>query len=166
MAGVVDGLADFRDPTCNSSGSLVVYDHDGPNCLLPVLEKSRFYLRWIYAVTPIAGYELHIQTPTQRHGVPQSRKLPGLERQHFVARRESIDDARFPGPGARTGKNHHGVGGLKDRVTAVQNFLSKPAKIGTAVIDDCPIHRAQNAIRHIGRTGNLQEVTPRTVAHE
>jgi hypothetical protein len=143
-----------------------MYDHDRPDCMHSVFDEACLHLYRIHAMTPVAGYELHVQTPAPPHGLPQSSKVPGLERQDFVPWRERIDDARFPGPSAGTRKHQHGIGGLKDCATAVQNVLSELRELGTTVINDRPIHGAQNAIRNIGGTWDLQEMSAGAVFHD
>src|ERR1017187_353812 len=110
------------------------------------------------AVTPVTGHELHVQPPAPCHGLPQSREVTGFKREDSVSWRDRIDDTRFPGPGAGGGKHHHGLGGLKNRSTAVQNRLCESRKLRTAMIDDGAIHGSENAVRNIGGAWDLQEM--------
>ena len=52
-----------------------------------------------------------------------------------------------------------GLLGLEDRLHAVEHFLAQLGEFRPAVIDGRRVHRAQHAVGHVRRTGDLQEVT-------
>src|SRR5205085_4184985 len=76
----------------------------------------------------------------------------------LVARRKRIDDRRFPGAGARGGKNDHRAAGPEHFLAAVEYRLGKLGECRTAMVDDRHIHGAEHAVRHRARSRNLQKM--------
>ena len=95
-----------------------------------------------------------------RHVLPLRRELAGLDHQHAVARRQRIDQRRFPGAGAGRGVDDDRIGGLENGLDAVEAALGELGEFGTAVVDDRRIHRAEHAVGQRRRPWDLQEVTP------
>src|SRR5229473_1477082 len=50
--------------------------------------------------SPVAGYVLDRDAQSLRELLPEGGEMPGLEGEHAIARRERVDERRFPGAGA------------------------------------------------------------------
>ena len=75
-----------------------------------------------------------------------------------IAGAQGVRKRRFPGAGAGGRVDHHGMPGLEDLLDALQNPQAQHAELRAAVVDGRIAHRAQDAVGHRGRTGDLQEV--------
>jgi hypothetical protein len=84
--------------------------------------------------------------------------MPGLEHQHPVACRQGVDQGRFPGAGTGGGVDHHVVVGLEDGLDLGQDLAAKRAEFRPAMVDGGVVDGPENAIRHVGRPGDLQEM--------
>ena len=71
------------------------------------------------------------------------------------------DASHAPLPDA--GKITTGPDGLEDGFRPVEHLAAERRELGAAMIDRRLRHRAQHAIGHVGRTGNLQEVAAGSV---
>ena len=160
MAGIVHGHANVGDAIGDAGGSFVVNDSDSADRVLTVLDQPRFQLAGIDPVAPIAGYELHIQVESLRHGLPQGGELPGLIHQHLVCGRERIDEARLPGAGARRGEDCNRIRRLEDRPASLQDLSREPGELGAAMVNRGPRDGAENAVRNIGGTGICRKCRP------
>src|SRR5665213_1944061 len=83
----------------------------------------------------------------------------------MIARRQRVDDRRFPGAGARRGKDDHRAGGLEDLLAAVEHRPGERGELRAAVVDDWHVHGAKHAIWHRARTGNLQKMSSLMLGH-
>ena len=98
-----------------------------------------------------------------RHSVA---KWPVSTISTMIARRQRIDDRRFPGAGARRGKDDDRAGGLEDLLAALEYRLGKLGEFGAAMVDDRHVHGAEHAIRHRARAGNLQKMASLMLGHD
>ena len=80
---------------------------------------------------------------------------------HTVTRRACIHQGRFAGSGARRRIDDHWAACLEDRAYAFQDFFAQFREFGTSVVDDRMVHSPENAIRRVGRTGDLKKVATR-----
>src|SRR5207248_10013412 len=75
-----------------------------------------------------------------------------------------------PCPGPSRVADHDRSGALENRLDAVENPFCEPLEFRAAMVDDCPIHRAQDAIGDRRRSGNLQKMPAgnagRVLSHE
>src|SRR5207302_1742091 len=121
----------------------------------PLLDRFR-----IGAVAPVSGDEFNVEAELARHLLPQRSEMTGLVHEHAIGRRERIDQRRLPGARARGGIDDHlGARGLEYALHVRERLLAERAELGTAVVDGRQIDRAQHAIGHVRRPGDLQEVT-------
>ena len=117
-------------------------------------------------MAPVARNEIDLNAPARRHLLPQRGEVAGLDHQHLVARRQRIDDRRFPGAGARRRKDDDRPGGLEDLLATLEHRLAELGELRAAMVDDRHIHGAEHAIRHRARTGNLQKMASLMRCHE
>ena len=93
------------------------------------------------------------------HLLPQRREVAGLGHQHAIARRQRVDERRFPRAGARGRVDDDGAVGLEHLLHPGEHRLAQrrrtpgPRWSIVGVVD-----RAQHAVGHVGRPGNLQEM--------
>ena len=66
---------------------------------------------------PVARQQLDFSPSRFAILLPERRELAGLEHQHAVARRQRVDERRFPGAGARRGIDHDRLRRLEDRAS-------------------------------------------------
>ncbi len=92
------------------------------------------------------------------HLLPQRGEVAGLPHQHQVAGRQRVHQSRFPRAGARRRIDDHRLFGLENLAHAAKHLLGQRVELGSAVIDRRIIHRPQDAVRDVGRPGNLQEM--------
>ena len=93
-----------------------------------------------------------------RHLLPQRGEPAGAAHQHGVAGRQRVGQRRLPRAGAGGGIDHHRPAGLEDRRAGWPAAPSHAAEIGAAMVDGRVVDRAQHAVRHVGRAGDLQEM--------
>src|SRR5258708_38227167 len=74
-------------------------------------------------------------------------------------------DGRFPGAGARRGKNDDRSGCLEDFLAALEYPLGELGEFGAAMVDDRHVHGAEHAIRHRARARNLQKMASLVLGH-
>ena len=110
------------------------------------------------AMAPIAGQEFDGEAQPLGELVPQRREVTGLGHQHAVARRQRVDERRLPRAGSRRRIDDDRAVGLEHLLHAGEDRLAERRELGAAMIDRRGVDRAQHAIRHVGRPGNLQEV--------
>ena len=100
MGYVINGPAYVGNPAGSSSGRLAVHNHDSFNFAFPVGRETSVHLLGGYTVSPVAGYEVNLQTQLLCHGLPEDGKLTRFEHQYFVTRRECVHDRGFPSSGS------------------------------------------------------------------
>jgi len=103
--------------------------------------------------------------PARRHLPPQRGEMAGLDHQDLIARRQRIDDRRFPGAGARRGKNDDRSGGFEDFLATIEYGLAEFGEFGAAMVNDRHVHGPQHAVRHRAWAGNLQEMASLMLCH-
>ena len=104
--------------------------------------------------------ELDLEAELRRHLLPQGREVAGLGHQHAIAGRKRVDQRRFPGAGAGSRVDHDlALRRLEDALHAGEHRLAEIGEFRAAMIHRRQVDRAQHAIRDVGRTRDLQEVT-------
>src|SRR5439155_463501 len=162
----IDRLAYRADAGCDSGRSLVVHDAHGLDPLLAIFLELGLDRNRIDAAAPVGGDEVDREAELRRHLVPQRSEMPGLEHEHAVARRERVDERRLPGAGARGGIDHDGRPGLEHGLEPFEDLQPHGAELGAAMIHRGAVDRAQNAVGHVGRPGDLQEMASAPVGHD
>ena len=118
------------------------------------------------AVPPVAGNESTCSpsfTAMSRHSMAN---WPVSTISTRVAGRERVDERRFPRAGARARIHDDGAAGLKDALQALDRLTAERGERGSAMIDGRLRDGAQHAVRHVGRTRNLEEVSTAFHANE
>src|ERR1700724_3139293 len=100
MPGAVHRRAYQRDLTGAPGGRLVLDDGDRLDLVPGVRGQLLVDLARPYALAPVTGDDVHIQTQLPGHLRPQGGEMPGVEGQHAVARRQRVDERGLPGTGA------------------------------------------------------------------
>ena len=118
------------------------------------------------AVAPVAGHEVDDELQPLGELLPQRRELAGLGHQHAIAGRQRVDQRRFPRAGAARGIDDDVLFGLEHLLHAGEHGLAELAELGAAMVDRRMVDRAQHAVGHVGRPGNLQEVATGGMAVE
>ena len=83
----------------------------------------------------------------------------------MVARRQRIDQRRFPGAGAGGRIDYDVALGLENPLHAGQAFLAKFGEFGSAMIHGRAIHGAEHPVRDVGRPGDLQKMATAAKSH-
>src|SRR5580700_2951261 len=160
MAGGVDRLADRFNGRKTSGRGLVVQHANRLDLVGLVLAQVLFDRGSVGAGAPIALDELGLEPELFRHDLPKRRELAGLDHQHAVAGRQRIDQSGFPRAGAGRGVDDDRIGGLENRLDAVEAAFRQLGEFRPAVVDDRGVHRAEHAVGQRRRARNLQEMTP------
>src|ERR1700693_915003 len=115
MARAIHGVSNFGDAACDAGGGFTVNYHHGFETMIFVVRQTRFNIGRHCATAPVAVEVFHLDTEIFSYLAPEPREVAGLEHQYAVARRECVDESRFPsaGPGARV--NYNVTFRLKDR---------------------------------------------------
>ena len=121
--------------------------------------EPRVEIRLGCAATPVAGHVVDLQAESFGHLSPHQREVAGLENQHAVAGRQRVHQRGFGGAGAGRRKHDHRAAGLEHHAKPFEDIGGQLRELGTAVIDDRLIHRAQDAIGNVGGAGDLKEVS-------
>src|SRR5579872_4013263 len=133
MIGAIERFADIEWMGDAAGRSLIVDDQHGLDFVGTIGGELRLDRRDIGAAPPIGG-------------------------QHLVARRQRIDDGRFPGAGARRGKNDHRLFGAENTLKAGKDGIAEFGEFRTAMVQRRHIHGPQDAVRYIGRAWNLKKM--------
>ena len=160
MTGCVDRLAHAGDVGECAGRGFVVQHADGLDLFVLVGAQALLDFVWIDAVPPVSLDDLRLETELLRHLLPEQAELSGLDRQHFVARRQRVGQRCFPRAGAGRGEDDHRMVGLEDGLDAFERLLRHLGEFGTAMVDHRLVDRAQDAIRHRRRAGNMQRMAP------
>ena len=86
--------------------------------------------------------------------------MASFHHQHGIARRQGVDQRGFPGAGPRSRIDEYVAAGLEHILQAFEHTAAERAEFGSAMVDDRPRHRPQNAVGNRGGTRYLQEVAP------
>ena len=127
--------------------------------------KRRSISRRIDAVPPVARDKLDEQPQLSAIAVHSAANWPVSAISTLSPGDSVLTIAASQAPVPEAGKIDHRTGGLENRLHARQDSLAQRRKFGSAMIDGRHVDGAQNAIRHIGRTGDLQEVTAASECH-
>ena len=119
----------------------------------PVLDGLR-----VDTAAPVGLEKLGLDPKLVRHFLPQGGKMAGLDHQHALALVDQVGKRRFPGAGARRRIDDHRRVGLENRFHAVEAFPAELGKGRAAMVDGRMIHRPQDSVRNICRSGDLQEM--------
>src|SRR2546428_8145900 len=92
-------------------------------------------------------------------------ELPDVKRKHAVVGVQGVDNGGLPSAGAGAGKQHDLTGtSLEDLGEPGGDFRDQSRKLRPTMVGNRPIHRAYDALGHIGRPWDLQEITTRHVS--
>ena len=123
----------------------------GAEDLLNLLRRS--------ALAPLDVDRLHVESQPLHHVDPEVAELAVAERQNLVAGRESIAQGCFPAAGSAGGEDERlPVFGLEDLAQLGEEPERQLGEDRGAVILHRDVHRAQDPIGRIGRTGDEKMV--------
>ena len=165
----IDRAAHRSDVGGDARGRFVVHDADRFQSVLLVGTKTLLDQIGLHAAAPAVGHaggridarhaqELRLQPEPQRHLLPQGGKVAGLEHQHRITRTHRVGERRLPRASARGRVDHHRVLGLEHLAQPRDHFEPEGPELRAPMIDRRQAHRAQDAIGHRARPGDLQEV--------
>ena len=130
-----------------------------------ILAQPGFERGRVGGVAPIVGQGLDLEPERLAAHAPIQRKIAGLDDQHLVAGREQVDECGFPGAVTGGGIAEDGLLGLEDPLQAGEAFFGNGLELRAGEIDRPAVHRPQNAVRDIGRTGILKKMQSATDGH-
>ncbi len=165
MAGAIDGLAQAGDAAGNAGRGLVVHHHHRLDAMIAVGGELGFERGGIDAMAPVARHEIDLEPVPLGHHLPQIGEMPGLERQHAVARRQRVENGRFPRPGARRGIHQHRARAAQQAFEPGDHVAGERRELRSAVVDDGMVDGPEDAVRNVGWTGNLQEMSAAAGGH-
>ena len=165
VTGGVDRLADIPDPGGRSGRGLVVHHTDRLDLVGLVLGQALLDHFGRHTPPPIPWDQFRLQADPLGQLDPQGGELTGFHHQHFVAGRQGVDQCGFPGAGAGAGEDDHRLLGLEDRLDLGQRVLRERLEFRAAMIDGRPLDRAQYPTRHVGGSGDLQEMGSGEMGH-
>ena len=161
----IERAAHGRDIAGDPGRGLVVDHADRLDDMRVVFREARLDLRRIDAAPPVARQEQRVEPESDRDPLPERREVSGLDHQHTVAGRERVGKGRLPRAGPRRREEHHRVTRLNDRPHPGEHLAGQLLERGPAMVDGRRRHRAQHAVGHVGRPGNLQEMTSAGMSH-
>ena len=164
MVGAIDRVTDSRHVADDTGRRLVVDDADGLDRMRAIVGEPRVHGIRVGAMTPVAGNEFRLQAEPLGEPLPKEREVTGLRHQHTVARRQRVDERRFPCAGSGSRVDDDRLACIEDRSDAPEDRKPELRELGTAMVDRRPIDRAQHAVGNVRRSRNLQEVTPGRMA--
>ena len=159
MPRIVDGLADGGNRRDRPGRCLVVNNADGLDFVISVFSQICLDLVRVSSAAPVAFNELRFQIQFFGDFFPQSRKMPGFEHQHPVARRQNIDQCSLPTAGARRWIDHDILLGLEDGFDPFQGLRTDFAEGRSPVVNHLTGDRAQYPVRDRTGAWNLQKMT-------
>jgi hypothetical protein len=163
MVGPVDRLAYLADPRGDTGRGLVVHHRDRLDLVVRVLGELGLDGLGLDAPAPVAGHEIDLQAQTDGHLAPQGGEVAGLEHHHPVARRQGVDQGRFPSAGARGRIDDDRLRGPEDLLQAVQDLSGHAPEFGPPVVDRRPVDGPENPVGDVGRSRDLQEMPARPI---
>jgi hypothetical protein len=162
----IDGFAYFCNARHHAGGSLVVNNAHGLDSFTAVGAQFLFDRLRVGAVAPVAGKEFGFQSEPRGHSLPQRGEVSGFRHQYALAGREHVDERGFPRASARRRIDDDlAMRGLEDALHSREHRFAQRCELGPAVIHGRKIDRAQNALGHVGRPGNLQEMSASVARH-
>jgi hypothetical protein len=165
VPGVVQDAADLGDAAADAGGGLAVHHHDRADGVAGVGGQLGSKLLGAGAVAPVAGDGGDLEAEVGSDVAPQDGELAGVEADDAVARGQRVDHRRLPGAGARRRVDHHRAHAVEDGAEARQKLAHHGGKLRAAMVDGGHGDGAQNAVRHVGGPGDLQEVAPCVPRH-
>ncbi len=156
----VDRAPHLVDAARAAGRGLVVDDADRLDAVRAILGERRADRLDIGAAPPIRVDEFGHEAELLRHLLPQAREPAGAAHQHGVARRERVGERRLPRAGAGGRVDHHRPLGLEHLAQIGEHLAPELAEFRAAMIHGRVVHRAQHAVRHVGRPRDLQEMPP------
>ena len=156
MSGAVQGAANRADVGDDPGGSLVVQHQDSLDPAIFIRAQTFFDLFGGHR-GPIGNFNPLYFDSVGARGVTEARAEVAVDAaQHPVARRERIDEARFPGAraGARI-QNNFATRGLKYFLKTFQDLFEQVGELRPPMIDERLRHGTHNPVGNQRRTGNL-----------
>ena len=138
MPGLVDLPSHVGHAAGHARRRFVVDDRHGFDGPVPIFGELRQDDAGVNAVTPVAGYEIHLETQPHRHVPPQRGEVAGLEHQDLVARRQGIHQRGFPRPGSRRRINHDRARRLEHPLKPFDRLAGDARERRPAMIDRGP----------------------------
>ena len=135
-----------------------MHDHYRLDVVIPVGGQFCLDVFRVDAMAPVTVDKLDVQAEVSSDAFPQRGEMTRFEHQDLVPGRQRVDQCGFPGAGTRGGIYDHVARGFKNLLQALQDFECELGEFRTAVVHGRHIHRAQDAVRHIGRPRNLQKM--------
>ena len=123
-----------------------------------VRAQPRFELRRVDGAPPIVGQRFDIEPEGLAAHPPVQREETAFEHQHLVAGREQVDERRLPGPVPGRGIADNPLLGLEHALQSGEALLGDRLEAGAVEIHRAAVHRAQDAVRDVGRTRIHEEV--------
>ncbi len=165
VPGGVDRAAYLGDAVGDAGRGLVVDLHHRLDRVLLVLAQPRLDRSGIDAGAPVARQRLDLDSELLRVLAPVEREIAGLRHQHLVAGREDVDDRRLPGAMAVAGIGDDRLVGLEDLAQSGIALLGDGAELGAHEVEGRAVYRPQDAVRNVGRSGVLEELTSARDGH-
>src|SRR6266699_2253228 len=106
MMRLIHGTAKIRDAARHPGGSLVVHDKHSFNAVIAVRSKPCFQFRGRSSLAPVPWNVVDLDAELFRNQAPELREMSCLEQQYAIARRQCVDNSRFPGPRPRCRINY------------------------------------------------------------
>src|SRR5256886_12160584 len=113
----------------------------------------------LFPYTTLFRSDVHAQSMPLGQVDPQMAELPVARGEDAVSRRQRIDEGRLPaaGAGGREDECLAG-GGLEEVFQVAEQPGGERRKGGGPVVFHGAVHRAEDPIGHVRRTGNEQEI--------
>ena len=135
MGRAVEGPSYEWDPAGDPRRRLVVDDAHRLDASLGVIRQMRFDLVGVDAMAPVTGQKDDVEPELLGELFPQGRKVPGLDHEDAVARRQRVDQRRFPGSRTRRRVHDDRLARLKHLPHPVQDVVRQLAKLRSPVIN-------------------------------
>ena len=154
----VHGAAHGRDVARDTRGRLVVNDEQPLDLVLFVLGQDLADAIRGRPLAPLHVDDVHPQSVPLGELDPEVTELPVARCQEAIARRHRVDQRRFPPSGTgRREDERLSRRRLEDLPDVAEQSGGEVGERGRAVILHGAIHRAEDALGHVGRAGDEQE---------
>ena len=164
MAGSIDRTPDGADVAGDARGGFILHDHHGADFMRLVCRQS--CVDSLRRSTGAPGFleNLHIEAVALCEVDPEMAELAEARCKNTVARAQRVHQHRFPRAGAGGWEDERLAGrGLEELLQPLEKRQGKLREYRAAVILHRPVHGVEDAVRHVGRSGNMKEVTARHV---
>jgi len=158
VLGRINGPANSCNVRGDSGGGLVVDHADGFDRVLGISLEALGNHLGANAFAPAALHHLWLETESRGHTGPEGCKVPRLEHQDLIAGAECIDQRGLPGARAGGRVEHHRATGAKKWTHRLEHAQGKGLKLRASVVDGRKVDGPQDAVGHIGGSGDLQEM--------